>query len=221
MICGTLRSVCFVLLLHENLDDIFRKSVMVHVCIQADKLLVNYVLEMPVATLARDFMFYIFGFLMNTFLIVLVTFYLIFEHSSGFVCRFCFHLRKCRRNCASIPFLLLVLNRYHTSPLYAQVDEQIQKYIGLKSAISVVAAILVWVVFELLQVCIAPEINSSINRFVVFTIYSVGRCASRTSLHSLPSYSTSFPMLDPSLRPFCQFLSLRLTQIYLSVACCW
>ena len=45
------------------------------------------------------------------------------------------------------------------SPIYAQVDEQIQKYIGLKSAISLVAAVLVLVVFVLLQVRVVwPEL---------------------------------------------------------------
>ena len=49
---------------------------------QADKLLVNYVLEMPVAALAKDIMVYALGLCMNMFLILLVTSYLIFENSA-------------------------------------------------------------------------------------------------------------------------------------------
>lgn len=45
----------------------------------------NYVLEMPVAALAKDFMFYILGLCMNMFLILLVTSYLIFENSAEYV----------------------------------------------------------------------------------------------------------------------------------------
>ena len=54
--------------------------------IEADKIIVDYVLEMPVAALAKDFMMYILGLCMNMFLIFLVTFYLIFENSTEYVC---------------------------------------------------------------------------------------------------------------------------------------
>lgn len=49
-------------------------------------------------------------------------------------------------------FSVILILRGQSNTIYTQVDEQIQKYIGLKSAISFFAAVLVFLVFKLLQV---------------------------------------------------------------------
>lgn len=143
--------------------------------VEADRLVLHMIQDIPVADYAKGMLYTMLNMVMNTFFVLLVVFYLVFEKTVQ-----------------------------QEGSLRHQIDQEIQKYIGLKTLVSAVAALLVGFLFYMLSIRLCYLL--AVLTFLLNYIPNVG-----------PIVATMLPLpvvvFDPDLGVGAMFFAFMLPSI--------